>query len=161
MNNEWTVVHHSDPQRMDRSLARNIKLLEGMLEKTKDNPDARILYYLATHYVDAGLLARAKELLEQYLKMSGWAEERSQAWVYLGDIYKHMGDLNTSRGCYMKALAENPKDPSPYVELGELEMDDQLWDKAIEYLEMAINKKPDPTATEASQWKPRIGLIKH
>lgn len=147
MNNEWTVIHHSDPERMDRSLARNIKLLEGMLAKTKDSPDARILYYLATHYVDAGLLARAKELLEQYLKMSGWAEERSQAWVYLGDIYKHIGDLNTARGCYMKALAENPKDASPYVELGELEMDDQLWDKAIEYLEMATNKKPDTTAT--------------
>ena len=149
MNDEWRVVHHSTPDRMDRSLARNIKLLEGMLRRTKDSPDPRILYYLATHYVDARLYAQAKTLLEKYLTMSGWAEERSQAWVYLGDIYTRMGTIDTARGCYIKALAENPKDPSPYVELGELELKDQLWEKAIEYLEMAIAKKPDLTATIA------------
>lgn len=146
MNEEWKVVHHSDDERRDQSLARNIKLLEGMLEKHQANPDPRILFYLATHYVDAGLLSRAKPLFEQYLKMSGWAEERAQAWSYLGDIYRAMKDINAARACYTKGLAENPKDPIPHIELGELEMDNRLWGKAIEWLTTATKKKQDLTA---------------
>jgi len=147
MNNEVKVIHHSTEDRRDASLARNIKLLEGMLERSIDNPDPRILYYLATHYVDARLHSRAKSLFEQYLTMSGWAEERAQAWAHLGDIYQVMQERDKARGCYMRALAENPSDPSPYVELGELEIGDQLWEKAIEWLEMAVEKKQDETVT--------------
>lgn len=145
-NNEFWVVHHSDEERRDASLRRNIELLEGMLEKTKESPDPRILYYLATHYVDAGLLARARTLFERYLTMSGWAEERAEAWSYLGDIYKGIGQKGTARGCYMKAIAEDPKSPISYIELADLEMQDKLWDKAIEWLEMARSKKPNITA---------------
>lgn len=147
MNNEWQVIHNSNDDRMDESLRRNIKLLEGMYNKNKKNPDPRILFYLASHYMDARIYSKAKPLFEEYLKVSGWAEERSQAWVYLGDIYKTSGDINSARGCYMRALAENNKDPAPYVELGELEMEDQLWLKAIAWLEQATRVKTDLTVT--------------
>lgn len=146
-NEEFWIEHHAEDDRRDRSLARNIKLLEGMLKKSADRPDPRILYYLATHYVDANLLARAKELFEAYLKLSGWAEERSEAWTYLGMIYDAIQQPDTARGCYMRALAENPNNPSPYVELGELEMKEKGFEKAILWLEMAVEKKPDPFAT--------------
>lgn len=147
MNDEFWVVHHADEERKDRSLARNIELLEGMLKKSSDNPDARILYYLATHYVDASRLMEAKQLFEWYLKLSGWAEERSQAWVYLGMIYDAMQQSDNARGCYMRALAENPNDPNPYVELGELEIKEQLFQKAVYWLDMAVAKKLDPMAS--------------
>lgn len=147
MNDEFWVKHHADEERRDRSLARNISILEQMLSKSAKNPDPRILYYLATHYVDANKLLEAKELLEWYLMLSGWAEERSQAYVYLGMIYDAMQDLDKARGCYMRAVAESPNDPNPYVELGELEMRDQLWDKATYWLEMAVAKKLDPMAS--------------
>lgn len=145
LNDEVKVIHHSNEDRRDASLQRNIELLEGMLERTKDNPDPRILYYLATHYIDAGSWMRAKSLFEKYLTMSGWAEERAQAWVYLGDIYKSQGDRDKARGCYTRGMAENPKDPGPCVELGELEIEDNLWEKAIEWLTMAVNKEVDQT----------------
>lgn len=147
MNEEFWVVHHADEKRRDRSLARNILILEQMLNDSKSNPDPRILYYLATHYVDANRLMEAKDLLEWYLTLSGWAEERSQAYVYLGMIYDAMQDLDKARGCYMRAVAENPNDPNPYVELGELEIRDQLWQKAVYWLEMAVAKKVDPMAS--------------
>lgn len=145
MNDEFKVIHHSNEERRDASLVRNIKLLEGMLKRQAKKPDPRILFYLATHYVDAGLWARAEELFTTYLTMSGWGEERSQAWVYLGDIWKAKGDRAKARGCYMKALAENPTDPSPLVELGELEIADQMFEKAIEWLTMAADKKQKDT----------------
>lgn len=147
MNDEFWVKHHADEDRRDRSLARNIAILEQMLTKGDANPDPRILYYLATHYVDANRLLEAKELLEWYLKLSGWAEERSQAYVYLGMIYDAMQDIDKARGCYMRAVAESPNDPNPYVELGELEMRDRLWQKAVYWLEMAVAKKVDPMAS--------------
>lgn len=149
MNDEFWIVHHADEERRDASLERNITLLEGMLRTYSKEaaPDPRILYYLATHYVDANRLYEAKDLFERYLELSGWAEERSQAWVYLGMIYDAMGDTTKARGCYMHGLAENPNDPNPYVELGELEIKDKLFDKAIHWLNMAVEKKLDPTAS--------------
>lgn len=147
MNDEFWVRHHADEERRDCSLIRNINILEKMLTNGKANPDPRILYYLATHYVDANRLMEAKELLEWYLTLSGWAEERSQAYVYLGMIYDAMQDLDKARGCYMRAVAESPNDPNPYVELGELEMRDRLWQKAVYWLEMAVTKKVDPMAS--------------
>lgn len=146
-NEEFWIEHHSNNERRDRSLARNIELLEAMLTKTQKSPDPRILYYLATHYVDANQLLRAKELFEWYLTLSGWAEERSEAWVYLGMIYDAMQETDKARGCYMRAIAENPGNASPYVELGDLEIREKLFDKAIIWLEMAIEKKPSPFST--------------
>lgn len=146
MNDEFWVVHHADEARAEASLERNITLLEGMYKASGDNPDPRILFYLATHYIDANRLLDAKLLFEQYLTMSGWAEERSQAWVYLGMIYDAYEDLTKARGCYIRALAENPNDPNPYVELGELDSKDGLWQKAIYWLEMATGKELDPTS---------------
>jgi len=140
MNNEFKVVHHSDEDRRDRSLVRNIKLLEGMLNSSK-TPDPRILYYLATHYLDAFRYAEAKELLETYLTLSGWPDERSQAHVHLGNLAKRQGDLALARNHYLAAAGEAPNDPSPYVELGELEYDARLFDKSVTWLETAVSKK--------------------
>lgn len=145
MNDEFKIIHNSTNDRRNSSLVRNIELLEGMYKKNPQNPDPRILFYLATHYYDARAYNQVKPLLEHYLTMSGWAEERAQAWIYLGDIYKFMGDVPKARGCYTKALAENPDDPMAYVELGELEMEQQLWAKAASWLEMAVSKKIDHT----------------
>lgn len=147
-NDEFKIIHHADDTRRQRSLKRNIELLENMISKVPENvsPDPRTLYYLATHYVDDNKLAAAKDLFEYYLKLSGWAEERSQAWVYLGMIYDAIGDLDKARGCYLHALAENPNDPNPYVELGELEIKDNLFDKAVYWLEMAVSKKQELTS---------------
>jgi glycosyltransferase involved in cell wall biosynthesis len=149
MNEEFWIKHNSTDARMDASLARNIELLEGMLAKYPKNvaPDPRVLYYLATHYVDAQRLLEAKDLFEYYLTLSGWAEERSQAWVYLGMIYMAMQDKDKARGCYMRGMAENPNDPNPYVELGELEIEDGLFLKAVQWLDMAVSKKLDPTSS--------------
>lgn len=144
-NDEFWIKHHSTNQRRDASLVRNIGLLEHMYQKNTTDPDPRIVFYLATHYLDAGLGTKAQPLFERYLKIGGWAEERSQAMVYLGDIYKGYGKDNVARGYYMQALAENPTDPSPYVELGELELQNKLWPKAVEWLLMATEKKTNDT----------------
>lgn len=147
INQEVHVVHQADNERRDQSLVRNIEMLEKELEKEGDKPDPRTLYYLGSAYIDANNPQDAKVLLSKYLEMSGWAEERAQAWVHLGNIYDSEDDLDEARRCYIHALAENPKDPTPCLELGKLEILGGLHEKAVEWIEMALAKKVDPMTT--------------
>lgn len=148
LNLEFAVVHHADDARQSQSLVRNIELLEAMYQRAveKKNVDPRILYYLATHYYDAGKYNEAKELLTQYLKVSGWAEERAQAHIYLGDIAKLYKDTVGARLHYLQAIGEAPDDSKAYIELGQLEYEQKLWDKAITWLENGITRKPKQDA---------------
>jgi len=89
-NNEFKVVHHADNAKRDRSLTRNIELLEGMYARQKEHRiDPRILFYLATHYYDAGRYYECKGLLVQYLQTSGWSEERSGSSCLHGSYLQH------------------------------------------------------------------------
>lgn len=147
INEEVSVVHHADSNRRDASLIRNIALLEEELSGEGQTPDPRTLFYLGSAYIDAGRLDEAKELLQSYLKLSGWAEERAQAWTHLGNIADAQDDEYQAREYYLHAQNENPRDPTPYVEMAKLEMRTKNWTKAIEWLEMSLAKKTDPMTT--------------
>lgn len=142
-NEEVWVDHHASEDRRDNSLERNIDLLEKMLKAHNETPDPRILYYLATHYIDANRIDEAQELLEDYVRLSGWKDERAYAFTYLGRIHKAKNHLGEAKHCFLLALGENPKDPNPYIQLGELEYDHGLYETAIVWLEMgALRKVP-------------------
>ena len=147
-NEEFRIKHGSNPDRRVNSLLRNIKLLEGMYERqmAKKEVDPRVLYYLATHYYDATRIVEAQDLLMEYLKVSGWAEERSEAWVYLGLIFQRLQREDAARQAFVHAIAENPKNPRPYIELGELEFRAKRYVMSEEWLLTGINKKlPETT----------------
>lgn len=148
-NDEFKIIHHSDGKRRAESLVRNIKLLEGMYQRQIKNNDIdpRVLYYLATHYFDAGKYESTENLLIEYLKLSGWAEERSEAWVYLGLVCKLNERIDAARQSFVRSISENPKNPRPYVELGELEFQDKRYNMSEEWLTMAVNKKEQETAS--------------
>lgn len=146
INEEVKVIHHADNERRDRSLLRNIEMLELELEN-EPTPDPRTLYYLGTAYIDAGRLEESRELLESYLRLSGWAEERAQAWMHLATIYEYEENESEVKKCCLHALNENPKDPNPYVMMGKIEMNAKRWGSAVEWLTMALDKKADPMTT--------------
>lgn len=148
-NNEFKIVHGSNPERRAKSLLRNIKLLEGMYERqaASKSVDPRVLYYLATHYFDTGNYARTEDILMAYLKVSGWAEERSEAWVYLGLCFIQQERNDAARQAFTHAIAEDPKNPRPYVELGELEFHEKRYIVSEEYLLMAVNKRERDTSS--------------
>lgn len=148
-NEEFKIIHHADSMRRVHSLQRNIQLLEGMYERqaAKKKLDPRVMYYLATHYFDAGNLAEAERLLLDYLQCSGWAEERSEAWVYLGLVFCTRDRLDAARQSFLRAIGENPANPRPYVELGELEFRDKRYLVSEEWLLTAIEKEQPQTTT--------------
>jgi tetratricopeptide (TPR) repeat protein len=132
---DFIVIHHSDDARKDKSWERNIKLLELQLEDEAKDPDPRTYYYLGSTYIDAGQYHNAKILLEDYLQLSGWDQERSAAHTKLGRMYLEDGDKATAKRHFMQAIGEDPDNPEPRVEIGSLELELKQFHKARKWLE--------------------------
>lgn len=145
---DFKVVHHADHQRQIDSFARNITMLEAQLESEGDEPDPRTFYYLGCTYLDAGNTQRAKELLANYLILSGWDQERSQALTKLGNIHLEEGNTTEAKRCFAMAIAEDPDNPEPRVNLGSLELELQQFHKARRHLEYVETMEKDLTTLE-------------
>lgn len=143
-NNEWKIVHNASPEHYKESLVRNIEILEGMVKRQATKPDGvdpRILYYLGSHYNEAYRFNEALELFVEYLKVSGWSEERAEAHIYIGRIIKNKGNIQQARTAFLLAMGENPKNPGAYLELGKLEAKEQRWEQAAEWLKRGVDIK--------------------
>jgi glycosyltransferase involved in cell wall biosynthesis len=132
---DWAVNHNSKRERREASLLRNIELLQGMYERQskKGGADPRILFYLATHYYDAYDFDHTMSLLAEYLKQSGWAEERSEAHYYMGKILAMRGNSN-AKTAFLMAIGEFPDNVSAHVELAKLEIKSERYERAAEWL---------------------------
>lgn len=140
LSEEFKVIHHSGANRRLSSLIRNIELLEGMFKRQTEagKLDPRTLFYLATHYYDAGNLEGAKTLLEHYIKVSGWAEERCEALVYIGDIfYRNEQDDNAHRA-YLSAIGEYQNSPRPYIGLAKLDFAKGRYEESAGWIEKCL-----------------------
>lgn len=148
VSEEFKVVHKSNSERGLDSLYRNIGILEKMYEnqEKKGKLDPRILFYLGTHYYDARRFLEAKSLLQTYMTLSGWANERSEALVYLGLIYDLENKKNQSKHSFVLAISEAPNNPRPYTEIAELELKDKRYDNAAQWAMKAIECKKRQTA---------------
>lgn len=148
-NDEFRVVHMADAGHHEASLERNIQLLESMFDRqneTEKGVDPRILYYLGSHYFEAGRLGDAMNTFIEYLKLSGWDEERSEAHVYMGRLLWFRNNVNQARTAFLMALGENPNNPGAYLELGKLEARAGRWEQAAEWLKRGLDIKTPITA---------------
>lgn len=120
------VLHLSTGDRMSSALQRNMRVLEHDIYATQGK-DPRPIYYLAKALYDLHTdesYERAKKLMLIYLSpeghqnnMSGWKEERAQAWEYLAEIYRAQGQHNNSIKALHNALIEYPEFRSTYLSL--------------------------------------------
>ena len=145
---DFTIIHNADNDRKDRSLERNIKLLEKQLEDESKDPDPRTFYYLAGTYMDVGDHESAKQLFNDYLTLSGWDQERAAAHTKLGRIYFEEGNRAEAKKHFMQAIGEDPTDPEPRVEMGSLEVDLKQYGKAVHWLEGVTKMKKHMSTLE-------------
>lgn len=148
MTKDFTVIHHADAERTGQSYERNIRMLEAQIQAEQKDPDPRTFYYLGSTYIDAGQTEAAKQLLSDYLTMSGWDQERSVAEMKLGRIYLNDGDRGEAKKHFMLAIGEDPDNPDPRVELGSLELEMQQYRKAQVWLEGVLKMKVNQTTLE-------------
>lgn len=133
------ILHLSHFDKMNKALDRNMKVLELEVFKTKGR-DPRPLYYLAKAHFDLHTPQAyevAKRLIGLYLSpdsharnMSGWKEERSQAWEYLAEIYKAEQSYQNAIKALHNALIEYPQFASTYFSLAHTHMLKEEWDTA-------------------------------
>jgi glycosyltransferase involved in cell wall biosynthesis len=142
-NTEVNIVHHAKPDRWTLSSERNMRILLKQMEDEKDNPDPRTFFYLASCYREVGRDIEARQLYEMYLKLSGWDEERCMARCQLAEIAFDNNDDPGAIAEYMQAIIERPDFPTPYIGLGKVYMNAEKYNRAIQYLEMAL-VKPEP-----------------
>lgn len=147
MTTDFRVIHQSNPIHTIDSLHRNISILSKMYDKMEQsgNIDPRIVFYLGSHHYDLGDYENAEKLLTSYLDVSGFAAERCEAWMYLGLIWRRQKRDDAARIAFLRAVAENPGNPEPYVELGDLEYRAKRLLESEEWLLMATHITPSDT----------------
>jgi tetratricopeptide (TPR) repeat protein len=145
----FTVVHLVQEKDMYASMWRNIEILED--EVVKNSQDPRPIYYLAKAYFDTkiseilyepagdGVESITIELLKDYLRKSGWAEERGQAYEYLSMIYREMKEYKKAISCLLESIKEEPKFISAYVQLALCYVMLKDWAKAMHWVRVAGN----------------------
>lgn len=145
--NDFMVVHLTTPDDMALSMWRNIDILE---EEVMNNPqDPRPIYYLAKAYFDTrepmilydsageGVDSITIELLKDYLRKSGWAEERAQCWEYLSMIHRERNEFKQGIHCLLEALYEAPVFTSIYIQLALSYVILRDWVKALHWVKLA------------------------
>lgn len=137
----FCVRHYNSDEDKQKSLERNIELLERELDGEGGEPDARTLYYLATHYIDVERYDEAEPLLIKYLELSGWDDERAQAHIYLGRMASDRGQKKDARQHFLWAVDEAYKTPNPYYELGIFYLNEGDYKRAIYWLEWCAMQK--------------------
>lgn len=145
---DFKVVHHSEDDRAKQSHERNVKLLEKQLDDEAKDPDPRTFYYLARAYYDMGRYDVAEPVYLDYLKLSGWDQERALAYEKLGLIAMDRGDTTLAKQYLMQAQGEDPDNPDPRIEMGSLEISLKQFHKARRHLEYVEKMGVDLTTLE-------------
>lgn len=141
-------VHLASMDRMEANLKRNTQILQMQIEE-EQRKDPRTIFYLAKTYYDLGTtehLQQAEALIYEYLKLSGWAEERSYAWEYVGNIKARTGDHRGAVECYYNGVKEFPARimlylllSREYAELG-LQEESRFWLDTATRMEMPTTR---------------------
>lgn len=136
---ECQVVHLTEDKRLDVNIDRNVEILEESLKREKGK-DPRTSIYLAKAYFDKGKMAKdggerkiyldlALNLFRDYLEgagipgtpdyrePSGWKEERSTAYNYIGEIAIIMENTDIAIQAFESAIDEAPWFPNYYINL--------------------------------------------
>ena len=153
-----SVLHLSSIEKFKESIQRNMKVLETDIIKTKGT-DPRPIYYLGKAFYDLQTPEsrnQAEKLITMYLSpdehknnMSGWPEERCQAWEYLAEINRARGEVNKSIKALLMAIYEYPQFPSTYLSMAMSYMMKQDWDR-VRFWALLASKIPSGKSTLVS-----------
>ncbi len=161
MNNAYykdvKINHFPVPSIKEAGIQRNLEILEEtyneeeveIKNKIRKDHDPRTEYYLARNYIDVDQLDKAEPLFTEYLKHSGWDEERSFADNYLGLIYLKRGNTDQAIRFFLEAIREKPNFPTWYVNLAYTYALMNKWEESTHYARVFV-KTPMPKTAMVS-----------
>jgi glycosyltransferase involved in cell wall biosynthesis len=93
--------------------------------------------YLGLTLFDIGETHSAVMTLKSFINLSGWDEQRYDAWIWIG---KKTGDLDA----FFNAIKERPDYPMAYFEIADYYLGLKKYKKANEFYKMGFSKgRPD------------------
>lgn len=116
------IMHTSSIEKAEDKLPRNMEILELQLQDEKEagRPDPRTLLYLMKIYAEVDDKEKQELCIDygkEYLKNSGWDEERGVALEQMGIAAGRLGDQDGSVDYFMQSLKEWPTQPIVYMRL--------------------------------------------
>jgi len=117
---EIAVLHTAQVDNTGVKMERNKKLLQLQLADEGVKPDPRTILYLMKIYAeqeDREQWVTCISMGYDYLKLSGWDEERAEAYEMMAQCMGNVGDNSQAAGLLHKAIAEWPHQPMLYVRL--------------------------------------------
>lgn len=140
------VNHFPLEDASDKNLMRNLEILENTYKEEGEKHDPRTEYYLARNLFDVRKLERADKLFEDYLKSSGWDEERAMACNYRGLIAMFKKEYDKAKEFFLSAVSEKPNFPAWYVNLAYLYAVQGRFDDATHYARLFVATPQPDTA---------------
>ena len=132
-------IHTADMDKSKNALMRNVEILEIQAKEENYN-DPRTVFYLAKTYFDISgdeLLKKADDYLDKYLKVSGWPEEKSNAWEYKGMIAQKLNKPKEETLKYfLNANVEYPKNHTVNLRIADLYFQMNHEELATFYLDL-------------------------
>ena len=133
--------------------------LPGLELSVLDQPnDDRNVYYLGREYLWSKKYQEAIVFLEKASELSQWMPEKSQAHVFMGEAYEHLGDINKAIDCYLKAISVYGLRREPYWSLGQAyeklkrPSEAKVWYQAA----LGVEYNPQGYLTEMTYYEWRI-----
>ena len=141
-----SVMHTSTNETAQSKMQRNKDILEIQLEeeRKKGDADPRTLLYLMKIYADLNDEKQWKKLLtmgEEYMRKSGWDQERGTCLVLMGRTYQQFGRHQEALEKYHEAIKEYPYMPEAYLYVAHLYYDLKEYNKARHWLDLALSIK--------------------
>ncbi len=118
------IMHTSGDEGLESKMMRNKTILEIQLaeERKKGEADPRTLLYLMKIYSEIGSEELCKKCVvmgEEYLRKSGWNQERGVCYEQMGIAYGKTGDDLNANKCLHKAIEEHPYQVLFYIRLAQ------------------------------------------
>jgi glycosyltransferase involved in cell wall biosynthesis len=132
-NHDIIVEHHRDPEHGARNQGRNLKILEDEYEASTGTLEPRMLFYLGREYADAGNTERAIEVLQHYVEVGEWEDERFRAQIQIAQLHRVRGHYQLALDADLEALKIHPRWPDAYFGLAQTYYYLRDWPKVIHW----------------------------
>jgi len=136
------IDHHHGNQK--ESGERNLRILLDEYNRDKDKTNPRTLFYLGQTLMGLGQFPKAAEFYTNYLKVSGWDEEKYMALHALSVCLVQMNEMDTAIDASLQAIKMFPNWSLAYFDLSGTYTIKQDYKRAIEWTIVGFAKdKPD------------------
>lgn len=143
--------HYPDPAKSRRQY---LGLLELAVKEDPNND--RNTHYLGREYMFNGMWDKAITTLKKHLSLKSavWKDERAASMRYIGKCYRAAGNKDEARKYFALAITEAPWQREVWLELAELESENENWDIVIGLCNKAleIEKRPEIYISESDSY---------